>query len=222
MTAHQERAIAQLKKHLLTLSARVEEAVRAAVKSLEDRDARLAQQVIEGDTEIDKREVEIEEECLKILALFQPVASDLRFIVTVLKINDGLERIADVAVNIAERSLFLAPRKQPEIFFNFPVMAQKAQAMLKHSLDALVEWDTDLARRVCADDDEVDTMNREMYEQTKAELRKGAEDVDTLIHLLSVSGHLERVADLATNIAEDVVYLVEGEIVRHRTEDFES
>jgi len=222
MAVHLERAVAGLQRRLLVLSARVEETVREAVKSVESRDAEMARHVIDNDNEIDQLEVDIEEECLKVLALYQPVAVDLRFIITVLKINDALERIGDVAVNIAERSLFLARQRQPEIYFDFPAMAQKAQAMLGSSLDALVNSDSQLARQVCLADDEVDAMNRQMYEQTKVGIRRHVEDVDTLIHLLGVSRHLERIADLAVMIAEDVIYLAEGEIVRHRTEDFKT
>ncbi|MBN2311226.1 MAG: phosphate signaling complex protein PhoU [Candidatus Hydrogenedentes bacterium] len=220
MSAHLERAIERLKKRILVLSARVEETLRSAVRSVEQRDAALARQVVDGDYEIDKEEVDIEEECLKMLALYQPVAVDLRLVVTVLKINGVLERIGDLAVNIAERSVFLATQPPPKIYFDFPAMAQKTQAMVGKSLDALVRLDPELAREVSRADDEVDAMNREMYTQTKEGIRAHIEDLDTYIHLLSISRHLERTADLATSIADDVVYLVEGEIVRHRTENY--
>lgn len=222
MAMHLERAVDLLKKRLLLLGARVEEAVREAARSVERRDAFLAQRVIDGDNQIDDIEVDIEEECLKILALYQPVAVDLRFIITVLKINDSLERIGDVAVNIAGRSAFLAGQKQPDVYFEFPAMAQKAQSMLSRSLDALVRLDARLAREVCVADDEVDAMNHEMYELTKTRVQSHPGEVESLLHFLAVSRHLERVADLAVSIAEDVIYLVEGEIVRHRTESFKA
>jgi len=222
MTIHLQREIERLKKHILRLSAVVEESFQRAVKSLEERDSYLAQLVMESDFEIDKMEVEIEEECLKILALYQPVAVDLRFIVAVLKINNDLERIGDLAVNIAERAAFLATRERINIPFDFSGMARKAKSMLKRSLDALMKMDALLARGVCASDDEVDAMNREMYLQVQDGIRNQPEHLESLIHLLSASRHLERIADHATNIAEDVLYMIKGEIVRHRAEDYKS
>jgi len=220
MTVHFRRELDKLKKRILSLSTFVEQRVRQAVKSVEDRDGQLARRVIDGDVEIDHLEVEIEEDCLKILALHQPVAIDLRFIVAMLKINSDLERIGDLAVNIAERAAYLATSDTPELLFDFPGMAAKGHAMLRNSLDALVNLDPHLARQVCADDDQVDSLNRQIYDRVKQEIRKRPEDLEPLIHLLSISRHIERIADLATNIAEDVIYMVEGEIVRHRTEDY--
>jgi phosphate transport system protein len=222
MTVHFQRELGRLKKRILSLSALVEQRVRQAVKSVEEGDEQLARQVIDGDDQIDQEEVEIEEDCLKILALHQPVAVDLRFIVAVLKINNDLERIGDLAVNIAERAVYLTTSDMPEMLFDFPGMAAKGHAMLRNSLDALVNLDPRLARRVCASDDEVDAINRQMYDQVKEEIRNRPECLESLIHLLSISRHIERIADLATNIAEDVIYMVEGEIVRHRAEDYGS
>jgi len=222
MTIHLQREIERLKKHILRLSAVVEESVHRAVKSLEERDSYLAQLVMESDFEIDKMEVEIEEECLKILALHQPVAVDLRFIVAVLKINNDLERIGDLAVNIAERAEFLASQERINIPFDFSGMARKAKSMLKRSLDALMKMDALLARGVCASDDEVDAMNRDMYMLVQEGIRSQPEHLESLIHVLSASRHLERIADHATNIAEDVLYMIKGEIVRHRAEDYKS
>ncbi len=220
MSLHLKREIENLKKKILSLSAVVEESVRQAVESVEKQNEALATRVIEADPNIDYLEVEVEEECLKILALYQPVAIDLRFVVAVLKINDDLERIGDLAVNIAERAAFLATKNKPNILFEFSKMAEKAQIMLKESLDALVNMDSALAQRVCTADDEVDALNRKMYDQVKAGIRNQPENLECLIHLLSISRHLERIADLATNVAEDVIYMVEGEIVRHKTEDY--
>jgi phosphate transport system protein len=220
MTVHFQRELGRLKKRVLSLSALVEQRVHQAVKSVEERDGQLAQQVIDGDDQIDHEEVEIEEDCLKILALHQPVAVDLRFIVAVLKINNDLERIGDLAVNIAERAAYLATSDTPELLFDFPGMAAKGQAMLRHSLEALVNLDPRLAWQVCANDDEVDAINRQMYDQVKREIRNRPEYLEPLVHLLSISRLIERMADQATNIAEDVIYMVEGEIVRHRTEDY--
>jgi phosphate transport system protein len=221
MAEHLQREIEGLKKKLLALGARVEASVRKATLSIDERDARSAREVIEGDIEIDNIEVEVEEDCLKILALHQPVAIDLRFIVTVLKINNDLERIGDLAVNIAERAAFLANQPKVNTSFDFVGMAQKTQSMLKKSLDSLVDLNADLAREVCAADDEVDSMNRQMYLAVQNAIRTYPEQIESLIHLLSTSRHLERIADHATNIAEDVIYMVEGRIARHRAEEYE-
>ncbi len=220
MSEHLHKALEDLKRQILSLSALVEESVRKAVRALEDRDERLAEEVIEADPEIDIAEVDLEEECLKILALYQPVAIDLRFIVAAFKINNDLERIGDLAVNVAERAQYLATHEPVETAFDFAGMAEKARDMVKTSLDALVNLDAGLAREVCAADDEVDAMNRRMYLQVQDGIRRQPERLEALIHLLSVSRHLERIADHATNIAQDVIYMVEGEIVRHYAERY--
>ena len=224
MAGHFIKEIEKLKTQILALSAVVEEDLRRAVRSIEDRDAGLAEKVIEVDSEIDRQEVDVEEECLKILTLYQPVATDLRFVIAVLKINSDLERIGDLAVNIAERAIFLSTMPPSEVPLDFTRMMEKVQDMVKKSLDALVRLDGALAREVCADDDAVDNMNREMYDLVKEGIRRNPtkENINVMIHLLSVSRHLERIADHATNIAEDLIYMIEGEIVRHRTEDYKS
>lgn len=209
-----------LQTHLLELGTRVEETLRDAVEALNQRDAAKAEAVIGNDIEIDNLEVELEEECLKILALHQPVAIDLRLIVATLKINNDLERVGDLAVNIAERAQFVSKHPPTDVALDFPAMAAKTQWMLKHSLDALVHQNVDLAQSVCAADDDVDSINRDMYGQIQAAIKKNPNDMETLIHLLSTSRHLERIADLATNIAEDVIYMIQGKIVRHRTETY--
>jgi phosphate transport system protein len=220
MAKHLQREIENLKKKILNLSARVEAAVHDSTEAIEERDSDLAQRVIDKDIAIDQQEVEVEEECLKILALHQPVAIDLRFIIAVLKINSDLERIGDLAVNIAERAVFLATQPKPDIYFDFVGMAQEAQSMLKKSLDALVNMSIELAQEVCAGDDTIDAMNRQMYLKVQDSILAHPEQIASLIHLLSVSRHLERIADHATNIAEDVIYMSEGQIVRHRTEEY--
>lgn len=216
MSIHLRREIDKIKRQLLTLSAVVEESVQKAVKSLSERDERLARRVVERDIDIDDMEVDLEEECLKILALHQPVAIDLRFIIAVLKINNDLERIGDLAVNIAERAIYLSTREPVEIPFDFQRMSEVAQSMLHRSLDALVNMDYPLANQVCAADDEVDELNRVMYGKVKEGIRKRPEQLDSLIHFLAVSRQLERIGDHATNIAQDVMYMIEGQIVRHR------
>ena len=215
MSLHLLREIEKLKRMVLALSTEVEENVRRAVTAIEKRDEPLARRVIDADTDIDRREIEVEEECLKALALHQPVAIDLRFIVSVLKINNDLERIDDLAVNIAERALLLARKPPVTLAFDFGAMADKAQAMLRKSLDALVNFDAEMAREVMISDDEVDAMNRQMYDEIKLAIRRNPDDVGSLLHLLSASRHLERIADHATNIAEDIIYMLKGEIVRH-------
>jgi phosphate transport system protein len=218
MVKHMQRELEKLQRGLLSLSAVVEEAVRKAVQALEQRDVPLAQSVIETDLDIDQAEVDLEEECLKLLALYQPVAMDLRLIVAVLKINNDLERIGDLAVNIAERAVFLAGQDVVQSEFDFEGMARKAQQMVKMALDSLVNQDSSLARQVLAMDDEVDAMNRQMYEQVREGIRRHPDQLVAHTHLLSASRHVERIADHATNIAEDVVYMVEGSIIRHRAE----
>lgn len=210
----------QLKKSILTLGAAAEEALHLAVKALQERDEKIAQKIIEADEEIDQMEVDLEEECLKLLALHQPVATDLRFIVAVLKINNDLERIGDLAVNVAERAKFLAFQPVISLSLDFSSMASAVQKMLKMSLDALVNMDAKLACEVMDADDNVDQMNREMYALIQSEIVKNPEQIGSLIHLLSTSRHLERIGDQTTNIAEDVIYMIEGKIVRHKTEDY--
>ncbi len=212
---HLEKAIESLKRMILSLGADVEDSVKQAVQSLVERQADRAKEVIEADFEIDQREVDVEEECLKILALHQPVANDLRLIIAILKINNDLERIADLSVNIAERAVYLSNEAKVDLPFDLQKMAEKVQSMLKRSLDALVNRDEKLARQVCEDDDEVDAMNREMYGCVEQAIKKDSINLNSYIQLLSASRYLERMADHATNIAEDVIYLITGEIIRH-------
>lgn len=219
MSQHLVREITRVKQQILTLGAEVEDSLRHAVTSLVNRDTVLAKQVMSRDSEIDQQEVDIEEDCLKILALHQPVAIDLRFLIAVLKINNDLERIGDLAVNIAERSLSLSLLPPITPPFDLAAMASRVQGMVRKSLDALVELDTQKAHQVLAEDDAVDNAHRQMYDHVKAAIRKELERTDELIQLLAVSRYLERVADHATNIAEDVIYLVDGQIARHRSDN---
>ena len=215
MARHLQRELDRLKKRLLSLSTMVEERVRIARKAIEARDGQLAQKILDMDYEIDEAEVDIEEECLKILALHQPVAVDLRFLSAVIKINNDLERIGDEAVNIAERVLIISKREKLEIPFDYSLMAEKSEFMLKKSLDAVVNMDLDGAVKVCISDDEVDDLQNEAYDVIKQAIKDSPDRVSYLINLLLISRHLERIADHATNIAEEVVYMIEGEIVRH-------
>ncbi len=222
MTVHMKREIDRLKQMLMSLCEVVEESLRQAVEAIKTRDEALAKTVIAGDIEIDQMEVDVEEECLKILALYQPVAIDLRFIITALKINNDLERIGDLAVNLAERGTFLAGQHREDVTLDFDAMTEKTKSMVHRSLEALVNMDSKLAYDVCAADDEVDQINHQMFLIVQDEIRAHPEQSESLIHLLSASRHLERVADHATNIAEDVIYMIEGRIVRHKAENFKT
>ena len=220
MPAHLFREIENLKKEILTLGAMAETAVRDATSAIENRDEALARRVIDDDIKLDDMEVQIEENCLKTLALHQPVAIDLRFIIAVLKINSDLERVGDLAVNVAERAAFLATQPPVDISFDFQAMARQAQEMLKKSLDSLVNLSAEQAREVLLSDDVIDAMNRQMYWIVQEAIHAHPDQTDSLIHMLSASRHLERIANHATNIAEDVIYMIEGIIVRHKAEDY--
>jgi phosphate transport system protein len=221
MSKHLHRDLDILQRDILTLAAGVEESIYKAIRALQERDAELAQQVIMGDNLIDQQETHVEEECLKLLALHQPVAVDLRRIATVLKINTDLERMADIASDIAERAAALARMKEVPLPSNLQRMTDLTTSMVRQSLDAFVHLDTRLARRVIRLDDEVDRLNRENIDYLIGVMRQSPDNVEPGLSLFSATRHLERIADHATNIAEDVVYLVEGEIVRHRPEAFE-
>ena len=221
MQKHLQKDIDSLKNKILTMGSEVEDRVYKSSLALINRDERLVDKVIQSDNQIDKMEVDIEEHCLKILALYQPVAIDLRFIIAVLKINNELERVGDIAVNIAERAAFLCKYKDYEIPYDVSGMATKVESMLTRSIDALVHMDVKLAHQIRADDDEVDQYNREMYTRVKEMLIKSPEDINCMLHAVSAGRHLERIADHTCNIAEDVIYLVDAEIVRHTPEVFE-
>jgi phosphate transport system protein len=214
-----QRDIEKIKKIVLSLGAMVEERIRMAIKAIETWDAVLAEDIIRRDYEIDELEIEVEEECLKILALHQPVAVDLRFLIATIKINSELERIGDEAVNIAHRVQNISKRRKLALCFDFGIMAEKAATMLRLSLDALVNLDLDLAFKVLTLDDEVDRMHREIYDSIKEVMSQNPDYVGYLINLYTASRHLERVGDHSTNIAEEVIYLIEGEIIRHRAKE---
>ncbi len=212
-----KQELERLEKHLLTLTAVVEESVQQAVQALASRDIHLAQKVIGGDAQVNRMEVDLEEECLKVLALYQPVAHDLRTIIVVLKINNDLERIADNAVGISQRAIAVAdfPRQARPPLALEP-MTEKALDMLSKSIDSLINADLVLARTIIDLDEEVDILHASNYELFKEQVRTDPQAVDYLLHFLVVSRNLERIADLATNIAEDVIYLNEGKIIRHK------
>ncbi len=221
MSKHLQKDIESLKNKIIHMGEDVEDRVYRATLSVIKNDEGMARDVLEHDSEIDDMEVEIEEDCLRILALYQPVAVDLRFIITVMKINNELERVGDLAVNIAERSLFLASQSDMEIPFDVSGMALMAESMLTRSIDALVNMDVRLAYRVRSEDDDVDAKNQEMYLRLKEAIPQNPEQINYYLHALSVGRQLERIADHATNIAEEVIYLIDAKIVRHSPELFE-
>jgi phosphate transport system protein len=208
------RELNYLHQEVLKLAEVVEQRVFDSVKSIQRWDATLARKVMDGDNEIDLMELDVEEECLKILALHQPVAQDLRYIVAVLKINNDLERIGDLAANIAAKALVLMEYER-DAFIDLSGMCSKVQWMLKQSLDAMVQQNSALARQVLSADKEIDAAHQQNFERIVEEVETHPHKVRACMSLLGVSKHLERIADHATNIAEDVVYTIEGEVLRH-------
>lgn len=216
MSMHFQRDLENLQRDLIALASSVEDAIHKAIQALRERAAPLARQVIEGDDAIDDEENHIEEECLKLLALHQPVAVDLRRITAALKINSELERMADLAEDIAERALQLAHLPEIAVPAKLERMTDLTTSMVRQSLDAFINLDVRQARTVCRLDDEVDRYNCEIIDELIKIMEKKPQVVEAGLSFFSATRHLERIADHATNIAEDVVYLVEGEIVRHR------
>lgn len=211
--------VERLKKQILSLSAQVEENVILAVKALRERDEELARSVQASDVEIDAAEVEVEEEALKILALYQPVAMDLRFLTTVLKINNDLERIGDLAANIAKRARRICQSEALPIPEEMHLMGSHARDMVRNSLTAFVNLDDDMATEVCEHDEVVDNLCKKMYRFVEEQVKSNPDNTHYYLHLLTASRNLERIGDHATNIAEDVSYLVKGVIVRHGLSD---
>jgi phosphate transport system protein len=217
MSIHLTRALDTLHRNLLSMCTMVEEMIHKAVDGLANPNEEFAKELAEQDDAIDRWDVQIEEECLKILALYQPVAIDLRRIATVMKITGELERVADLGVHIAERACGLIPGAEIAVLNKLKEMARIALGMLHRVIDAYVALDSEMARNVCATDDKVDELNREIIEDIVETMKRSPELVEASMHLFSASRHIERIADHATNIAEDVVYLVEAEIIRHRS-----
>lgn len=211
-TLHRE--IDELKKMILAQGALVEDRLRKACMVIESQDEQLTAEIIRSDWEVDELEMRIEEECLKVLALHQPVAGDLRLLIAIIKINNELERIADIAVNIAKRVQTINKDSTLSFRIDYSPMTAKVLAMLKMSLDALVSEEAVLARRVFLDDDEVDELRDKAYKAVVNELNIDIGHAACLLNMYLLARHLERIADRTTNIAEEVIYLVEGEIVR--------
>jgi phosphate transport system protein len=215
MAENLPRMLHELKQQLLYLSSTVEESIAKVVTALMTRDARLAREVVTADTEIDSLEVRVESECEKILALYQPVAGDLRFIVATLKINNDLERMGDLAKKIGKNVIYLCGVPPTAAVVDFREIADKARMMVKHSMDAFVNGDPELARQVLAEDDAVDALKDGLYETLRNTIRSHPGELDPLLKLYGVARNLERLGDMATHVAEEVIYMVEGGIVRH-------
>ena len=217
MSIHLIRDIDSLHRKVLTMCAHVEEMIHRAVDTLHEPDFQKAQEIVARDDEIDAMDVQIEEECLKLLALHQPVAIDLRRITTVMKISAELERVADLGANIAERACGIVASPEISAPDTLKEMSRIALDMLHRSIDAYVQLDVRLARDVCQCDDRVDQLNRVIIDELIFFMKQRPDLIEPAIHLFSASRQIERIADHATNIAEDVVYLVQGEIIRHRS-----
>ncbi len=216
MALHLSRDLQILHRDLLWMSSRVEDMIHQAVDQLGDPNFEQAMKIAKLDDAIDELDVLIEDNCLKVLALNQPVGADLRRIATVMKVSGELERVADIAANIAQRACGLAESPEIPIPDRLKDMAHDAVDMLHRAIDAYVDLDSPKAMQVCADDDWIDDMNRRIIEQVIADMHRSPSLIEPLLHLFSASRQIERVADHATNIAEDVVYLVEGTIIRHQ------
>ncbi len=215
MKIHFEQEMDNLRKMITTQATLVEKAVRNSILSISKRSEDLAYFVVVGDDTLDVNEVKIEEECLKVLALHQPVAGDLRMIVTLLKVNTELERIGDLAVNIAERSLHLFSMEKETKQLDFTTMFYEVSAALKNALDSFLCHDCDLAEKVIASDNVIDNLHRENIDRIKMLLKENPNEIESFLDFLTISRNLERIADSCTNIGEDIIYLEQGKIVRH-------
>jgi phosphate transport system protein len=215
MQRHFHEELEALKQTLLAMGGLVEDQIRRVMRALIERDDALAQEVIERDQQVNAYDVEVDETCVSLLALHQPAAVDLRFITTAMKIVTDLERMGDQAVNIAQRVLELNREPQLKPYIDLPRMAEKAQRMVKESLDAFVARDTELARKVCAEDAEVDALKEQLFRELLTFMMEDARTIPRAIRLILISRFLERLADHATNIAEMVIYLVDAKMVRH-------
>jgi phosphate transport system protein len=215
MLRHFHEELEQVKEKTLKLGSLVETMVERAVASLVDRDSRLAEEIIASDQKVDSLDVEIDEDCIRLLALQQPAAKDLRFITTAMKITTDLERMADQAVNICQRAIELNEEPQLKPYIDIPVMSQLSQKMMRESLDAFVRRDAELARQVIPEDNKVDSLKNQVFRELLTFMMEDPRTIPRAIRLILVSRHLERIADHATNIAEMVVFLVEGKNIRH-------
>lgn len=215
MLRHFDEELRQLKDKLFKMGLLVEEAIRKSTECLTKRDAKLAEQVIEEDQKINILEIEIDEFGHELIALRQPTAIDLRFITMVLKINSDLERMGDQAVNIAEGAIAMSRETPPKSYLDIPRMAELAVKMVKESLDSFVEKDAVKAKAICESDDDLDGLKDKVYQELQEAMKNRSIEISQAVSLIMVAHNLERVGDLATNIAEDVIYLVKGIDIRH-------
>ncbi len=215
MTLHFQREVEKIKKMILNEAAFVEDNLKKALLALKNRDVELGQAIFEADDQLDQMEIDVEEESLKILALYQPVATDLRFIIAVVKLNSDLERIGDLTSNIAGTIAGFAEYPNAIISDKIFEMADLAEQMVREAITALIEMNKDIAAQVCATDEKVDDFHREMMGYVQNKILNDMENIRFYMLQMAVSRYLERIADHATNIAEDVMYLVSGKIQRH-------
>ena len=218
MATHFEKELEELKESLLKMAAMVEEAIHDAVQSLVQRDSGLAQKTFEGEDRINAMEIAIEDMCLRLLALRQPMAADLRFITSGMKIITDLERMGDQAVNIAERAISLNQEPLLKPYIDIPRMTEITQSMVRDVLDAFVNRDPKLARSVCERDDMVDGLNDQVFRELLTFMISDPKTITRAVHLMIVCRCLERIADHATNIAEDVIFMVDALVIKHRAD----
>lgn len=218
METHFQQELNKLKENLLKMAGLVEEAIRNAVEALVKRNTALAEKTIAEDEGINQMEIVIDDWCLKLLALHQPLAADLRFITSAMRINTELERIGDQAVNISERAISLNQEPQLKPYIDIPRMAEIAQSMVKDVLDAFVNGDANLARSVCARDDQVDALNDQVFRELLTYMMSDSKTITRAVHLIIVGRCLERIADHATNIAEGVIFMVKALVIKHRAD----
>ncbi|MCG2707906.1 MAG: phosphate signaling complex protein PhoU [Syntrophaceae bacterium] len=221
MQRHFDEELEKLKEKILKMSSLVEKAIHLSIKALVDRESELAQQIIKSDDQVNMLEIEIDEFSLKLLALRQPQAGDLRLITSIMKINNDLERIGDLAVNISERTIELLKFPIVKPLIDIPRMAEIAQGMVKDSLDAFVNRDSKLARSVCERDDKVDNLNDQIFRELLTYMLQDPKTIERAVDLILVGRNLERIADHATNICEDVIYIVDGKTIKHHIEERE-
>ncbi len=222
MENHFHKELQGLKEDSLRMAALVEEAISTSVQSLVKRDSDLARKTFQGEDRINKMEIDIEDTCLKLLALRHPMAADLRFITSAMKIITDLERMGDQAVNVAERAISLNQEPQLKPYIDIPRIAEIAQSMVKDVLDAFVNSDSKLARSVCARDDIVDGLNGQVFRELLTFMMSDPQTITRAAHLMIVCRCLERIADHATNIAEDVIFLVDGRVIKHHADNEET
>jgi len=219
MERHFDEELKDLKEKLLRMAGLAEDSIAKAVKALKDRDQALVGQVFEHEDRINLLEIEIDEVCMRLLALRQPMAGDLRFIASAMKIGSELERIGDQSVNIAERTIELLKVPQLKPLIDIPRMAGLVQAMVVDSINAFVNRDAELARQICARDDEVDQINHQIFRELLTYMMEDPATIPRAVELILIGRHLERIADHATNIGEDVIYLVKGKSIKHHIEE---